>query len=776
MFKGNLQTGVEYEVLTLQDFRHGLNSYVAADRIALTEASDLVNWMIRKGGSLVSRPPVVKYSNSATTSNAAVVYIEEANIGGTMYTLLVDSNHKLYYLDGGLDPTLIGTLEGATTIMSYNGAALLFDGSYVKYLDGVTSIKIAYDGGTGTTGYQFDYSSSTDDTHLALGNGTNIGVAQKFTTQAWDSGYTIPVTTVTAYLSENGSANASAVTCKIRSFANPATILASKVMVADASGIGGTATEYSAVFTSSDITTEMSPSTAYFVTLEHTGGDAANYVKVHCNNIGSGGLSYSGVTDLGVIGNWSADTAKNCLMSVAPGRPPKGKFGTIWNRRPWIGGDSSNPGYVWYGNLTQFDWSTTDGGGYISLVDDDSNNFEVGGMTAFYGNLYVFGTQEQPYLVKISGESPSAYAQEMTFQRPWATHRTLTSSVNDIWYSTDEGSSPISGVQEYGDLRTFFASDPITDRFEDYWSSSTAIASYYPEDGQLWLVMPTYHRVLVCHTKNAVQGPSGAGVRYPWAEYELYHADLSNADNGRWNASGSGTNEYYYTDEDGNDPGFDAQPDFITMDRAVLSEGTAGSLTDHQWDYGDNDTLGFNTVYIRDESGDPDTTGVCIRSVLIPQSFGKTGGTFLIGGSDGYIYKVDPSDYKDQSTIQMKPVIYTAYVEMPFGEVNFNEMHLLVSTTGGGSITTNFYTNGQYATATASETIALAIKDDLTVDELTMDVEDALFLVDPASAVPLYKYVNFNGRSVMVAVDSITMAGYPIYNNGILLKYRRLSY
>ena len=210
------------QVLAFSGFAHGLNTYVPADRIASTEVSELVNWSIRRGGSVVTRAPLCKYSTVATTSSSSVKTIAEVNIGGTRRTLLVDDNDRLYYLDGDLEPVLIGTLEGAAEIMTFNGVALVMDGSYLKYLDGVTTVKIAYDAGSGTSAFQFDHSALTNDAFLAVGNGTNLGVAQKFTTQAWTAGYTIPPVTVTAYLSENGSAPAGAITCKIRSFAAPA--------------------------------------------------------------------------------------------------------------------------------------------------------------------------------------------------------------------------------------------------------------------------------------------------------------------------------------------------------------------------------------------------------------------------------------------------------------------------------------------------------------------------------------------------------------------------
>jgi len=43
----------------------------------------------------------------------------------------------------------------------------------------------------------------------------------------------------------------------------------------------------------------------------------------------------------------------------------------------------------------------------------------------------------------------------------------------------------------------------------------------------------------------------------------------------------------------------------------VLTAGTVGSLTAGTWDYGDNDSLGYNTIYVRlTDSTDPDTKAV----------------------------------------------------------------------------------------------------------------------------------------------------------------------
>lgn len=75
----------------------------------------------------------------------------------------------------------------------------------------------------------------------------------------------------------------------------------------------------------------------------------------------------------------------------------------------------------------------------------------------------------------------------------------------------------------------------------------------------------------------------------------------------KWTASGSGTNEYYLELVGGGDPSQET-PGKVQIAGSDATEGTVGSLTAGQWDYGDNDTLGFNTLYVRLSDGsDPDT-------------------------------------------------------------------------------------------------------------------------------------------------------------------------
>jgi len=73
----------------------------------------------------------------------------------------------------------------------------------------------------------------------------------------------------------------------------------------------------------------------------------------------------------------------------------------------------------------------------------------------------------------------------------------------------------------------------------------------------------------------------------------------------QWTASGSGTNEYYFEMAGGGDPNF-LEPQSVRLDGVTLTQGTLGSLGNTEWGYGDTDSLGYSTVYVRYDTSDPD--------------------------------------------------------------------------------------------------------------------------------------------------------------------------
>lgn len=75
-----------------------------------------------------------------------------------------------------------------------------------------------------------------------------------------------------------------------------------------------------------------------------------------------------------------------------------------------------------------------------------------------------------------------------------------------------------------------------------------------------------------------------------------------------WTASGSGTNEYYLRTSGSASPGFGAAPGSVQINGSDATSGTPGSLAAGRYGYGDNDTLGYSTIYVRLSDGtDPDS-------------------------------------------------------------------------------------------------------------------------------------------------------------------------
>jgi len=87
--------------------------------------------------------------------------------------------------------------------------------------------------------------------------------------------------------------------------------------------------------------------------------------------------------------------------------------------------------------------------------------------------------------------------------------------------------------------------------------------------------------------------------------------DIVKAATYKWTASGAGTNEYYVELLAGGDPSLD-EPSAVYEDvggaDTVMPVGTLGSLAAGEYAYGDNDTLGYSTIYVRlSDNVDPDT-------------------------------------------------------------------------------------------------------------------------------------------------------------------------
>lgn len=92
-----------------------------------------------------------------------------------------------------------------------------------------------------------------------------------------------------------------------------------------------------------------------------------------------------------------------------------------------------------------------------------------------------------------------------------------------------------------------------------------------------------------------------------------------------WSASGSGTNEFYVEATGNTDPEIVATPPTsggIYFNGVAATKGTLGTLAVGEWDYGDNDALGYDTIYVRLADGaNPNTKAAgWVEMNQIPQT------------------------------------------------------------------------------------------------------------------------------------------------------------
>jgi len=147
-----------------------------------------------------------------------------------------------------------------------------------------------------------------------------------------------------------------------------------------------------------------------------------------------------------------------------------------------------------------------------------------------------------------------------------------------------------------------------------------------------------------------------------------------------------------------------------------------------------------------------------------PTCFGKGEGVAYVGSDAGKTYTLDPTAYEDDDTaitFYMKPNFpSTKFGDMECLKVNWNAMGKF-----GGSFNLKFYRNHNQ-TAYLTKAIAVPWDTSVPVEELTQDVADLGFLVDPDV---YYDRIepNFNFRSIMVSMEDIVLYGAPLLIGGI---------
>ncbi len=220
--------------------------------------------------------------------------------------------------------------------------------------------------------------------------------------------------------------------------------------------------------------------------------------------------------------------------------------------------------------------------------------------------------------MKLSRESDTSWTlQEITF-RPGAigeqgikpaTTLTLGAVSGTSITFTAGASAFLSGdvgrLITYGvgraSIVSFLSTTEVTCDIVDTFSGVGPFAS------QLWSIIGSPNGELTSDKKD----PKGViCILTSSGEAETF-TNLLNTTGGNWSLSGGGTTEYYLLDLA---PFYSAaKPSRVYINDVEIAEGTLGSLGIIQWGFGDNDTLGYDTVYIRLSDGtDPDSKSTVV--------------------------------------------------------------------------------------------------------------------------------------------------------------------
>jgi hypothetical protein len=219
----------------------------------------------------------------------------------------------------------------------------------------------------------------------------------------------------------------------------------------------------------------------------------------------------------------------------------------------------------------------------------------------------------------------------------WISNRTTAQALNS-WASADVGALAIDPMHVFADTSErddYFIANPdeLEDgifivlgggfqmRADETWRNMTAVMR--GEQGETGDVTQAAlnavadaetYATTVLETNALAYDPDTYFYDFPMVAvgsdgmtYRAMGDDVTALDIGDdWEASASGTSEYYYTGT--NIPA--TQPDRVAFDGDLATEGTMGSLAAGEWDFGDNDTLGADTFYVRlGDDSDPDTKG-----------------------------------------------------------------------------------------------------------------------------------------------------------------------
>jgi hypothetical protein len=111
---------------------------------------------------------------------------------------------------------------------------------------------------------------------------------------------------------------------------------------------------------------------------------------------------------------------------------------------------------------------------------------------------------------------------------------------------------------------------------------------------------------------------------------------------------------------------------------------------------------------------------------------------------------------------------------MPARQFNLIMVQFAGHSKAGATFNFDIYKDGNTLESVNTYSVTFPMSDALTVDELTMDIDDMLFAISPEQT-PLFFDINLNVVSAQFKVSDVFISGYPVFFDGIFITYRALE-
>ena len=479
------------QVLSITDFSKGLNTFLDPGALSPHELSECLNYYI-KDGALKPRPGLTKFSTSVITGD--FYDLEPFVISDEKFLIVSTSTGQLYKIAMDGTVTLIKDLTGPAKLFTYSGQCIVCDGSFIKAIDKDGNLVLAYDAGTKNTLY--NTLNELQESSVKVYGDKEYGVA--FTCPALESGFKLPFFSVEVPMRIVGAPTGE-ITAKL--YDSTHNLLKSSTAMAVAS-LSFDYLNYTFLFDidNTDQSWWMEGGADYEVLIKCSGGGASDYIEIPtCYK--TDGVSFDG-------SSWSTGDSLN--VRLAPNAPPKASTGHALVR-PFFAGDPDNVNYLWFGNLSVYDFSTDNGGGWIDFTGISSASFEMGELGSLFGNLFIFGTERSEFLYELTGQKVEDFTLKKLKKETSAGLRNVLSLPNNLWYNNRAGLHKVRGVTEYGDLRLNSAAKQIYNIYYNNSDKETFIG-FDHNSSLLYLQFKGLEETYICHL-----GEPGN----PWAKYKF---------------------------------------------------------------------------------------------------------------------------------------------------------------------------------------------------------------------------------------------------------------